>query len=66
MRRAAQSFRAGEVNAMTQLFDALRRGADARVLLRSPALASVEAKFKRMVPRTEPTRAERARRTSDG
>lgn len=65
MRRAGQTFRAQEIAAMVQLFDAARRGSDLRVLLRAPELQRVEAKFRRMVPRTEPSRAER-RRDSHG
>ena len=52
MRRAAQSFLAREITATVQLFDIARRGGDLGALLRSADLASVERKFRRMVPRT--------------
>lgn len=45
---ASNSFTRAEVDAGVQLFDLLARGGDPRVLIRSPLVRSIHAKFRRM------------------
>ena len=51
--RAAQSFRADEVEAMVTLLGTLMRGGDGTLIARSPVLQGVYAKFVRMKQKLE-------------